>query len=105
MALEIWAQAGTEIVSGDGLADGTNVVLLPLDREQHGASNGSRFDGLALISENAQRQGVVLEDQLHRLKIELGRQIEHCKVLVIERLRHLRLFVFTVRKILEQLTM
>src|SRR5262249_48347245 len=53
----------------------------------------------------AERQRVLLKDQADGLEIELGRQVEHRKILVIEGLRRLRLLPLTVREVLVELSM
>ena len=91
VALEIGPQSGAQIVRGHGLADGADVVPLAFDREQHRAPDRARVDALALPLERAGRQAHVLKDLVHGLEVELGGEVEHGEVFVVERLRRLRL--------------
>src|SRR5262245_31659255 len=99
VALEIGPQARAQLVRGRGLADGTDIVALAFDREQHGALDGARLDPVAPVVEPAGRQEMLLEHQAHGLQIELGGEVQHGEIFVIERLCHLRLLVLTFRQV------
>src|SRR6185503_16175549 len=85
-------EAGAEIERRGGLADGADIVVLALDTEERGALDGARLDAAVARGEAVQRQRMVLEDALHRLEIEIRRQIHHRHVLVIEAPRRLGAF-------------
>ena len=44
VALQVGPQARAELVRGDGLADGADVVALALHRQQRGAADRARVD-------------------------------------------------------------
>ena len=64
---------------GGCLADGTDVVALALDREQHRAVDGPRVDARAAEGEFALGEPLLLEDPGDGFEIELGRQVEQAK--------------------------
>src|SRR5271154_3886828 len=103
MALAIGAQFLAEIVRGHRLADGADVVALAFDRQQHGAADRTRVDGLAVPLELAERQSVFLKNVAHRFEIELGGEVEYGEILVVERFGGRRLFMLAVGKILMEL--
>ena len=82
------------------LANGADVVALALDREERRAPDRRRFHRLAAPGELAAREERLLEHDAHRLEIELGGQIEHGKVLVVEIADRLRLLDLAGGKVL-----
>ena len=99
-------QAGAEVVRRHGLADGADVVALALDRHQRGAADrrACRAGGRDRSSSFLAR-GVVLEHRLDRLEVELGREVEHGEVLVVERLDRVGLVGLAVGQVPEQVGM
>src|ERR1700731_3085548 len=93
VALEVRPEPRAQLVGCGGLSDGADVVALAFDGEQHRALDGARLDPLTAPRELAGRQRVLLKNAPHRLKIELGGQVEHGEIFVLERFRHLRLLV------------
>src|SRR5271169_3717008 len=55
VALEIGPQLAAQVVRGDRLADGADVVALALDRQQHGLADRARIDLLAVPFQFAER--------------------------------------------------
>ena len=105
VALAIGPKRRTQIVRGERLADGADVVFLAFDREQHGALDRRRLDLPVLIGQLPERQRVILEHQLHRLEIELGREIEHGDIFVVELLGGLGFRGLTFGDVLVKLAM
>src|SRR5262249_41086804 len=98
--LEIGAQSGTQVVRGHRLSDGTDVVALAFDGEQHGALDGARLDAFALPFELAGRQRTFLKNDANGFQIEFRRQVEHGEVLVVKRLGDLRLLVLALHQMI-----
>src|SRR3984957_12547916 len=103
VALEIRAQLAAQVVRRHRLADGANVVALALDGEQHGAPDRGRVDLVAVPLQLAERQRVFLEDDPHRLQIELGGEVEYGEIFVIERFRYRRFLQLAVGDVLVEL--
>src|ERR1700722_17774166 len=103
VALEIRAQLAAQVVRRHRLADSADVVALAFDGEQHGAPDRGRVDLVAVPLQLAERQRVFLEDDPHRLQIELGGEVEHGEILIIERFRYRRLFQLAIGEILVKL--
>src|SRR6266851_3548614 len=78
-------------------------IALALDGEQHGALDGARIDPLALPFERAERQGMLLKNQADGLEIELGAEVEHREIFVIEGLGDLRLLELALGQIVVEL--
>ena len=74
---------GRERVGGLGLADAGDVVELALDRHQRGL-DGGRIDLAAAAHPDAARQLVLLEHDLDGLQVELGGEVHHREILVVE---------------------
>ena len=62
--LQVGPHAGAQVLRGDGLADGADVVALALDGEQRGAADGGGVDLALAHREHAARQVVGLEHAL-----------------------------------------
>src|SRR5262249_11255354 len=80
----IRSQAAAEIVRGHRLPDGADVVALALDSEQRGAADRLGANAPVTPPQLALGQQMVLKHALHRLEVELGGEVEHGKVLVVE---------------------
>src|SRR6478736_6454206 len=105
VALEIGTQIAAEVMRGDALADGANVVALALDGEQHGAPDRSRIDAPAAIVEPTARKRMLLENEPDGLEIELCGEVEYGKVFVIEGLGDRRLLGLAIGQIFVQFAM
>src|SRR6204780_1139110 len=88
VALEIGAQLAAQIVRGDGLADGADVVALAFDGEQHGAPDRGRIDTITVPLQLAERQYEILKNVSYRFEIKLRREVEHGEILVVEGFGH-----------------
>src|SRR6516164_5039586 len=84
MAFHIRPQAGAQILSGECLTDGTDIVPLALHGEQCRVSDRPWVDTATAPYEFTQRQCVLLKHGADGLKVELGRQVHHRQVLVVE---------------------
>src|SRR5215213_6374638 len=80
--LEVRGDAGAEVLRGDGLAYGADVVALAFDGEEGGLADGGGVDLALTYGEFAARKVVGLEDAFDRFQIELGRQIVDREVFV-----------------------
>src|SRR6185437_4996672 len=69
-ALLVFGNAGAEIVRGEGLAHGANVVALAFDRQERGVADRARIDRPATVREFTERHFVVLENPLDGFEIE-----------------------------------
>ena len=90
---------------GRGLADRTDIIALAFDGEQHGAPDGARLHALPAPFKPARGKGKFLKDEAHGLEIELGGEVEHREIFVIERLCHLRLLVLAPGDVVVELAM
>ena len=68
----------------EGLADPADVVALAFDGEQGRAADGRRVDQLPLTSSSPLGSRCRWKTRVDRLEVELGRQVEHGEVLVVE---------------------
>ncbi len=100
--LEVGPDVGAQVLRRHGLADGADVVALALHREQRGAADGLGPHGAAGHGERAARQVVGLEHAVHRLQVELGRQVVDGQVLVVEGQDGLGLLGFAIDQVLVQ---
>ena len=66
MRAQVGPQVLREILRGQRLADGADVVALAFDGQQCGAANRGGVDRAAAVSQLAPRQCVLLEHQPHR---------------------------------------
>src|SRR3984957_10124764 len=98
-------QPGEQGVRGRGLADRANVVVLAFDGQERGARDRLRLHLARARHELPERQGVILENALHRLQVEIGRQIHHRHVFVVEFLGRERAFAVAFDQVAEQIDM
>ena len=96
-------QARAQLVRGRGLAQRADVVALAFHRQQRRLADGLEIDRLALERQLALGQPRFLEHPAHGLEIELGRQIEHGEIFVVEALDDLRLLDLAVGEVLVEL--
>src|SRR5580700_4991762 len=66
------------------LADGANVVSFALDGHQRGLLDRARIDQFVVYAEPAMRQILALKHPVNGLQIEIGRQVHHRAVFVVE---------------------
>ena len=71
-------------MSGLGLADAGNIVVLAFHRHQRDALDRSRIDATATMHHLTLRQRMTDEHGFHRLQVELGRKIHDGQIFVVE---------------------
>src|SRR5580658_4682326 len=98
-------KADAEVERGCCLADGADVVLLALDADQLCPRDGARLDQAAATLEEAQGERVLLEHPRHRLQKEVGGEVHHRHVLVVEFARALRALAVAAHEMLEEIHM
>src|SRR5258706_9978935 len=84
VALEVRPHAGAQVLRRERLADRADIVALAFDGEQSHAADRARLDLAAAHRELAFGEGIVLENRLDRLEVELRRQIHGGEILVVE---------------------
>ena len=84
MAFHADPHTGTEIQCRERLADGANIVPLPFDGHQGGATDQLRPDRSPVPREAPERQIVILENALYGLQKKIRRQIHHRAVFLVE---------------------
>ena len=75
---------GAQVVGRFGLADATDVVAFAFDCHDGGAADGRTIDQFAAMHHPLVGQFVLLEHGPDRLEVELGRQIHHSEIFVVE---------------------
>src|SRR5665213_1862789 len=98
-------KAAEELMRRGGLADRANVVVLALDGQERGAGNGAGFDRTVAQGHFALRQRVFLKDATDGLQVEIGGQIHHRHVFVVETLGRPGALAVAPHQMLEQLDM
>src|SRR5712671_5489530 len=91
VALQIGTHAAAKILRGERLPYRADVVALAFDREERHAADGGGLDAPAAHPQLAGRERAVLEHRLHRLEVELRRQVHRGEVFLVEAARRLRL--------------
>ncbi len=91
VALEVRAHAGAQVLRGERLPDRADVVALALDGEERHAPDRAGLDLAPAHHQLALGEGAVLEHDLHRLEVELRRQVHGREVLLVEAPRRVRL--------------
>src|SRR5581483_11083251 len=91
MAAFVGPDARAQVMGRRRLAQRADVVALAFHCEQRGAADGAGLDARAAVVELAPGQPGLLENPLDRLKVELGREVQHGEILVVEGLGGLRL--------------
>src|SRR5262249_32827940 len=86
MPFHVRLEAAAQLVCRRRLTDGTDVVSLTLDGEQRRAAYRAWVDSSAAPAQSSARERMLLENQPHRVQVELGRHVEDRTVLVVERL-------------------
>src|SRR6185437_8322728 len=98
----IGANAGTELLRGERLADRADVILFAFDRHQPHAPDRSRVYGTAAEGELAEWQQMVLEHVADGLDVEFGRKIHDSEIFIIERLDDCSLLVLAFHQVIVQ---
>ena len=82
--LVLGRNAGAQIERGAALAGAGDVVLLAFDRHQRRPADGAEIDGPAARGHEPARHQVLHEHGVDGLQVELGREIHHGQVFVVE---------------------
>src|SRR5262245_31407520 len=88
-----------------GLADARDIVVLPFHRHQSNAPDSTWFDGTAAMGHFTLRQRVADKYRVYRLQIELGCQVHHSQILVVEFAMLLRRITVAFDQVEEQIVM
>jgi hypothetical protein len=89
-------------VRSDGLPHRTDIVALAFHSEQQ---DPAQLDALPASFQLAFGQSVYLEHAMHRFQIELGGQVEHREIFIVESLHHGGPVIFPRGKMIECLAM
>src|SRR6267154_694932 len=103
MTLHVWPQAAAQLLSGERLANRTDIVPLAFDRKQRGMSDRPRVDAPTVPLELAQWQRVLLKHRADGLKVELGRQIHDSQIFVIEFFYRRRFVLVAIGEVAEKI--
>src|SRR3984893_13456276 len=102
VALHIGPKSAAQLLGGQRLPDGANVVALAFNREQLGASDRTRIDATTMPFKLAEWQGVLLKHGAHSLQVEFSGQIHNGAIFVIERLDRSRLRLLAIGEMAEK---
>ena len=103
MRLALRRNVDAQPVRGLGLADAGNVVVLAFDGEQRGVADLARIDRPAAVRHLALRQRVAHEHGLDGLQIELGGEVHHREIFVVELAMLLRRIAVALDQMEEQI--
>src|SRR5262249_39104820 len=102
MSLTACGDPRTELERGPRLAGGADVVVLARDAKKRRLGDRGGLDLAAARHEAAGREGMLVEDSPHGLQVEVGGQVHHTQVLVVERLGRPRALAVSAHEVAEQ---
>ena len=100
---QLGREPAAQLMRGAGLAHAADVILRAFDSQQRRVPDHRRIDAAAAPHQISQRQIVLHEYRLHRLQIELGREICHGEIFVVEILDRMHLLELAIDHVSMQL--
>ena len=102
VSLHIGPKSAAQLLGGQCLPDGADVVALSFHREQRGASDRAGIDATAMPFKLAEWQCVLLKHGSHSLQIEFSGQIHNGAIFIIERSDRSRLRLLAISEMAEE---